>query len=268
MTAAQRWAEELAAWAIPQHILDAAPESPYGFPAGMFGADPDPADTASHRAARRALPAAGSVLDVGCGGGAGAFGVVPPAASVIGVDSAPHMLESFAAAAEERGVQHREVLGSWPEVAAEAGQADVVVAHHVTYNVPELVPFAHALDAAARYRVVIEMTDVHPWVPTNGLWLQFHDLPRPAGPTAQLCAEVLTGAGFDVHTETWQRPARRTDRAATVAFIRRRLCLPVGAEPEVDAALPADYEFIPRDVVTLWWSKDSGSRRHLAEGQP
>jgi len=251
--AAQRWAEELAAWAIPQRILDTAPESPYGFPAGMFGAVPDPAGTPSHRVAREVLPPGGSVLDVGCGGGAGAFGVVPPAGSVIGVDSAPHMLESFAQAAEERGVRHREVLGSWPEVAAEAGQAAVVVAHHVTYNVPDLVPFARALDAAARHRVVIEMTDVHPWVATNALWLRFHDLRRPTGPTAQLCAEVLTAAGFDVRTETWQRPARRTDRAATVAFIRRRLCLPVSAEPEVDAALPADYEFTPRAVVTLWW---------------
>jgi len=248
-----RWREELAAWAIPPEILAAAPESPYGFPAGMFGAPPAPVDTPSHRAAREVMPAGGSVLDVGCGGGAGAFGVVPPAGTVIGVDSAAHMLAAFAAAAEERGVEHREVLGEWPAVAAEVGTADVVVAHHVTYNVPELVPFAAALHAAARRRVVIEMTDVHPWVPTNDLWLRFHDLPRPQGPTAVLCTAVLREAGYDVRAATWQRPARRTDRAATVAFIRRRLCLPVEREPEVDEALPNDYEFIPRQVVTLWW---------------
>lgn len=253
MSAAERWREELAAWAIPQRILDAAPESPYGFPTGMFDAPSAPADTPSHRLAREAMPTGGSVLDVGCGGGAGAFGVVPPAASVIGVDSGEHMLAAFAAAAEERGVEHREVLGSWPEVAGAAGTADVVVAHHVTYNVPGLVPFAAALDAAARHRVVVEMTEVHPWVPTNALWLRFHDLTRPAGPTAALCAEVLAAAGIDVRVATWSRPARRTDRAATVAFIRRRLCLPADREAEVDAALPMDYEFIPRQVVTLWW---------------
>lgn len=253
MTAAQRWRAELEAWAIPEPILSAAPESPYGFPAGMFTAEPEPADTPSHRLAREALPVGGTVLDVGCGGGAGAMALVPPAGLVVGVDEAPHMIESFAAAAAARGVNHREVLGSWPEVAAEAGTVDVVVAHHVTYNVPDIVPFALALDAAARHRVVVEMTDVHPWVPTNDLWRHFHDLDRPAGPSAQLCAEVLAAAGLPVHGQTWQRPARRTDRVQTVAFIRRRLCLPAAAEPEVDAALPADYQFALRGVTTLWW---------------
>lgn len=255
-SAARFWADQLAAWAIPAEILDAAPESPYGFPVGMFGAPAAGIDTPSHRLARAAMPAGGTVLDVGCGGGAGAFGVVPPAAVVVGVDSAEHMLTAFAGAAQERGVEHREVLGGWPEVAQEAGPADVVVAHHVTYNVPELVPFARALDAAARRRVVIEMTDVHPWVPTNQLWRQFHDLARPSGPTAALCADVLLEAGFDVHVEQFRRPARRSpDRAATVAFLRRRLCLSADRDAEIDAALPADYEFIPRQVVTIWWDR-------------
>lgn len=251
--AAARWRTELEAWAIPEEILAAAPESPYGFPVGMFEADPEPADTPSRRHALEALPVGGTVLDVGCGGGAGAMALVPPASAVVGVDSAPHMIEAFAAAAAARGVAHRELLGSWPEVATDAGTADVVLAHHVTYNVPDLAPFALALDAATRRRVVVEMTDVHPWVPTNDLWLAFYGLDRPSGPSAALCAEVLTAAGFTVHSESWQRPARRTDRAQTVAFVRRRLCLPVDAEPDVDAALPADYQFASRSVTTLWW---------------
>jgi len=251
--AAARWRAELEAWAIPERILAAAPESPYGFPAGMFTAEPEPAVTPSHARALEALPAGGVVLDVGCGGGAGAMGLVPPAGTVVGVDSAPHMLAAFSAAAADRGVAHREILGNWPEVADDAGTADVVVAHHVTYNVPDLVPFALALDGAARRRVVVEMTEVHPWVPTNTLWRQFHDLDRPTGPSAQLCAEVLSAAGLQVRSESWRRPARRTGRVQTVAFIRRRLCLPVGAEPHVDAALPEDYQFALRDVTTLWW---------------
>ncbi len=48
MTAAERWAEALAGWAIPEPILAAAPESPWGFPSDLFArradaaAAPDP----------------------------------------------------------------------------------------------------------------------------------------------------------------------------------------------------------------------------------
>ncbi|MBA3525202.1 MAG: hypothetical protein H0T85_11785 [Geodermatophilaceae bacterium] len=148
---------------------------------------------------------------------------------------------------------HREVLGGWPDVAEAAGTADVALAHHVTYNVPDLGPFVRALDAAARHRVVIEMTAVHPNVPTRDLWQRFHGLDRPSGPDADLCLEVVRECGFDVAVQRWQRPGRRTDRAVTVAFLRKRLCLPYDAEPAVDAALPAGYEFDLRDVVTFWW---------------
>src|SRR4051794_41423710 len=64
---ARRWAEELAAWAIDPAILATAPESPYGFPPGLFGSGRGAAPTLD--AVRGGLP--GSVLDVGCGGGAG-----------------------------------------------------------------------------------------------------------------------------------------------------------------------------------------------------
>jgi hypothetical protein len=36
MTAAEQWADELAAWRIDPAILAAAPESPYGFPPALF----------------------------------------------------------------------------------------------------------------------------------------------------------------------------------------------------------------------------------------
>ena len=45
------------------------------------------------------------------------------------------MLVGFAAAFERAGVTHREVLGRWPDVAADVAAADVVVCHHVVYNV-------------------------------------------------------------------------------------------------------------------------------------
>src|SRR2546430_2930411 len=72
-SAERRWREDLAAWAIPQHILDAAPESPWHFPVELFARRADAAQsrmTASTLRALEALPMDGSVLDVGCGAGA------------------------------------------------------------------------------------------------------------------------------------------------------------------------------------------------------
>src|SRR5436305_422520 len=74
MNAAERWAQALAAWAIPPAILTAAPESPWGFPTQLFErrADTVPAEpTPSTQRALEALPEGGAVLDVGCGAGAG-----------------------------------------------------------------------------------------------------------------------------------------------------------------------------------------------------
>src|SRR2546430_4648282 len=41
--AADRWRDDLAAWAIPQPILDAAPESPWHFPVELFARRADAA---------------------------------------------------------------------------------------------------------------------------------------------------------------------------------------------------------------------------------
>jgi SAM-dependent methyltransferase len=254
VTAAERWREELAGWTIPDEILAKAPESPWGFPPELFAAPPDPVDTPSRDRALEALPAGGSVMDVGCGGGAGGLALVPPAGLVVGVDESAQMLDKFDLSATERGVEHRVVQGQWPDVAPEAGEADVVVCHHVLYNVANLPPFVHALNAAARERVIVEVTATHPMTTSAPLWRHFHNLDRPDGPSADLALEVIRGAGLDAHIERWSRPPRSVDRSVYVRMNRQRLCLPVGAEPEVDRVM-APTE-VPRDVVTIWWDRD------------
>lgn len=255
-TAAQRWATELGAWRIDDEILATAPESPYVFPPELFAPRDDaPAGTPSQQRARQALPDAGTVLDVGCGGGAAALALVPPAGRVLGVDVQPDMLALFARGAAERGVAHAEFEGRWPEVAPQVPAADVVVAHHVAYNEAELAAFAVALGGHARRRVVLELTAVHPWVPVGPLWRHFHGQDRPDGPTAQLAAEVLREAGLPVHVEEWERAEgpRDVPRAARVAFMRRRLCLPASRDPEVDALLGPDADPRVRAIATIWW---------------
>jgi SAM-dependent methyltransferase len=261
---ARRWREDLESWAIPPEILAAAPETPWGCPTGLFARAAEEATAAregrhreppspSRRRALEALPDGGSVLDVGAGGGAASLPLCPPAAAVTAVDQSPAMLAAFAELAARLGVEHREVEGLWPAVAAEVGPADVVVCHHVLYNVGDLVPFALALTDHARERVVVEITADHPQATLNPLWERFHGNVRPTRPTAADALAVLGDLGLDVGVEEFDAPPRwghSHDRAELVAFTRRRLCLPPERDPDVDAVLP---DATPRPTVTMWW---------------
>ena len=254
-TAAERWASQLADWAIPEEILAQAPESPWSFPPALFTAPADPGpDTTSRRRAREALPEGGTVLDVGCGGGAAGLALVPPAARVVGFDQAADLLAAFDARATELGVDHQAIQGRWPDDAAAAPEADVVVCHHVAYNVPGIGAFAAALSAHARRRVVMELTDRHPRAGLNYLWPHFWGIERPEGPTADDAAAALREAGIAPNVEREPRRRRPTDRAARVASVRRYLCLPAERDQEIEALLGADDNWTGGEVVTLWWA--------------
>ena len=268
-TAAERWASDLAAWAIPDEILRQAPESPWGFPVEPFrrraerSADEAGASVSARRAAE-ALPEGGSVLDVGSGAGAASLALVPRAGALTAFDPSERMLAAFGELATAAGVEHRAVQGSWPEDAGSADPADVVVCHHVVYNAPDLPGFARALGGHARRRVVIEMTAHHPRAWMNDLWMRFWSLERPAGPTSDDAERVLADLGIDVRREDWtlQRQGVGPGEEA-VASARRMLCLTPDRDPEVAEALgdrlwsDADGRwFIGRrvqPVTTLWW---------------
>lgn len=269
MNAVERWRTELPAWGIPDEILANAPESPWGFPPELMRRRAEVATrmepTASLRRALEALPEGGEVLDVGVGGGAASLPLVPRASRIVGVDGSAGMLEAFREAAAEVGVEAVGVLGGWPEIADEVPSTDVVVCAHVLYNVADLEPFAAALDAHARRRVVIEITATHPLAWMNDLWGRFHGLVRPDGPTADDAFEALRELGFDVRRDDELRPPRAAgfaDRADAISLIRRRLCLPPERDPEVADALAGRlvlhdglWSAGPGEqaVVTLWW---------------
>lgn len=250
-----RWAEQLAAWAIPEEILARAPEPPWGFPAAVFRASarPQEPDSPSRAAAREALPAGGSVLDVGCGGGAAALGLVPPAGQVTGVDASADLLALFAADAAAAGVAHSEVHGTWPGIAPAVPAADVVVCAHVVYNVGDIGPFVAALAGHARRRVVLEMTARHPLCATAPLWQRFWDIDRPQGPSADDLLDVLSDLGVTPTVVRANRPGHR-DRTdpAHVSMVRRQLCLPASRGAEVAAAL-AELPDRPVEIVAMWW---------------
>jgi SAM-dependent methyltransferase len=270
VTAADRWREQLASWALPDEIVSKAPESPWGFSTECFRrrgeAAPDP-ETPTTRRALEALPEGGTVLDVGVGGGATSLPLAGRAGSIVGVDQQLDMLEGFLANAAAAGVEARTATGAWPEVSANVEHADVVVAGHVFYNIPELEPFARALDGHARRRVVVELTERHPLDWMRDLWLRFHELERPNGPTADDAEAALRDLGFQVAREgrlirggSGGGGFRRREDAIHV--VRKRLCLQADRDPEIAEALGGRLREIDglwdvgsevRTVVTLWW---------------
>ena len=265
-----RWREQLEAWAIPEDILGAAPESPWGLSVECFRRRAEAGDretTPTTLRALEALPVEGAVLDVGVGGGATSLPLAGRAASIVGVDAHPDMLEAFVGGAEKAGVAARAVAGSWPEIASEVEPVDVVVCGHVFYNVPALAPFALALHDHARRRVVVELTEHHPLDWMRDLWLRFHGLERPDGPTADDARAVLTELGLDAHREERTVVSRHggggfASREDALHLIRRRLCLPADRDDEIAEALGGrlrragdlwDVGPEERTVVTLWW---------------
>jgi SAM-dependent methyltransferase len=265
---AQRWTDALAAWAIPQNILDGATRDPWMLPVARFAgradrAVSDPRGISFERAAEVLRGEPGSVIDVGAGAGAASLPLAPWATSLTAVDGKAEMLEAFAKRAAEAAVDHREVLGTWPGAASDVGPHDVVVVHHVVYNVADIVPFLTALDSKARRRVVLELPPHHPLSWMNPLWQQFHDLERPASPIAGDIVEILGAMDVaDLQAEYWTNVGDRVAADGSdsesleqrAELVTQRLCLPADREREVAAALADIDPGYHRDVVTISWT--------------
>ncbi len=264
-----RWRADLASWAIPEHIMAAAQESPWVLPQQVFARRADrvaaaPAG-ASYDREWAALEPPGSVLDVGSGAGAACLPLIPRSTELTAVDVEPGMLAALAARSAARGRPARCVPGNWPQAAASIAPADLVTCHNVLYNVPDLAPFVAALTVHARRLVVAEVTAEHPLVTLNPLWLQFHGLRRPVSPTADDLVEILTAMGLQPTGQRWKREGGPDYSSfdEVVDVTRRRLCLPrersaevAGAliEAGVDPAHPVDLGTGLREMVTIWWA--------------
>jgi SAM-dependent methyltransferase len=256
--AGRHWAEQLLAWAVPEDILAQAPVPPWVHDVAMFTVD-DTLDreTISARMAREVLPpTGGTVLDVGCGGGRASLALVPPAVGITGVDENERMLAAFDAAATAAGVRHATVPGRWPDVSASAPVADVVVCHHVLFNVADVEPFVVALTAHARLAVVVEIPPRHPQAAWADGWRHFWDVERPAGPTDDDLVAVLRALDIEPEVVHGPRPSlsrSATDPAQLVESARRRLCLTPERDAELAAYLAEHPPAWADTFVTLRW---------------
>jgi SAM-dependent methyltransferase len=275
-SALQHWQDQLATWAIPPEILSAVRESPWALPAQVFARRTDrylaePVG-ASYARATEALGTPGTVLDIGAGAGAASLPLADRTTALTAVDTSEEMLGELTARAARLGVPAATVAGRWPDVADEVPPADLVVCHHVFYNVPDLAEFALALHRHARRRVVVELTQSHPLSVLNPLWLRLHGLRRPTGPTAADAVAVLREAGLRPRRETWRRAVGSEYGSfdELVDATMRRLCLPAERRAEAAAALrdlgvdpahPMDLGSAGRELVTIWWEPNGSPRR-------
>lgn len=257
-SAAERWADQLLGWGLPDWIVEQAPATPWGHDTRRFAVDDTlDRDSTSARWAREVLPpTGGTVLDIGCGGGRSSLTLVPPANELIGVDRSGAMLDTFVDACAMVGVARRVVMGAWPDVAPATPHADVVVCHHVLYDVVDIVPFVFALTDHARLAVVVEIPTVHPMSAWAEAWEHFWGIDRPAGPTVTDLIAVLDELELEPeHTVSARGPLARfaSDPDQLVPSARRRLCLPAERDDELAAWLADHPPRWPDRVATIRW---------------
>jgi SAM-dependent methyltransferase len=258
---ADKWRECLMGWGIPGEILDQAPQSPWVHPPESFKPLSDlTLATPSWVRAKEALDACRSgsqILDIGCGGGRGSLGLAPPAIRIIGVDQQQTMLDMFAKEASSRSIEFSMINGQWPDVAEQTPICDVVVCHHVFFNVAELQPFVLQLASHARRRVVVEIPMYHPLSNLSPAWKHFWNIDRPQSPTAFDAVDVIRDLGIDVHIETFEMDDPKTGVTdLDVEHTRIRLCLDKSRDPEVREFL-INRDRSPRTIATIWWDTNN-----------
>ena len=269
-SAADRWRRSLEAWALPDELLEAVPDSPYGWSTELWKrrarlAREQGGDNPTAVAVRSLLPTGGSLLDVGAGTGRASLQHAVEGHPVSAVEKNPEMAIGLQGRAAELGVTVDLVEGSWPEVAGAVAVYDVVVCAHVVFDVQDVEPFVSALHRHAGRGVVVELTPDHPWSGLTPYYRALHDLKRPDGPTYHDFVSVVEHAcGVQPRVEVWTRPGQVWFESwdEILAHYGKRLVLPKHRWEELRGVLAPDTTeddgrlFVgsrDRTIVTVWW---------------
>jgi len=270
--AREAWRAHLESWALPERLLAAVAESPYGWPAHLFErmralAGEEGRDSPTVALVDDIVGEGGSILDVGAGAGRLSIPLAVRGHRVTAVERDEGMAAMLGEAARREGVEVTRIVGSWPQVSGNAHAHDVCLSSHVVYDVAALGPFLEAMHQVARRAVVIEMTPRHPWSGLSGYYRALHGIDRPSRPTVDDFAAVVEEVvGVTPERRWWIEPPglRFRDLQELLAFYRRRLLVPPERSLEAAALLEPDVRELDggwlvlgegeREVVAVWWS--------------
>ena len=269
-TASDRWRRLLEAWAIPQALLDAASDSPYGWSTELWKrrtqiAGEQGFDSTTNEVVGSLLGSAGSLLDVGAGTGRASLIHGVAGHPLTAVEKDPGLAAGFQQRAAEMGVEAVLVEGAWPDVAPSVGIHDLAMCANVVYDVQDIDPFLGTLSQHGRVGVVVELTVDHPWSGLAPYYRALHHLERPHGPTYQDFVEVVQEVcAIRPEVEIWTRPGQAWFESwdEILDHYGKRLVLPAGRRRELRTLLAPDTEVDDdrlyvgtreRTMVTLWW---------------
>ena len=264
-----RWRRLLEDWALPDELLEAVPDSPYGWSAGLWErraqlAREQGGDSPTAAAVRGLLGEAGSLLDVGAGTGRASL-LHADNHSLTAVEQNPDLAAGLRRRAADLGIKVDVIEGSWPEVAGSVTGHEVALCAHVVYDTQDIEQFLFELQRHALRGVVIELTPDHPWSGLTSYYQALHEIDRPDGPNYLDFVEVVEQV-CDVRprVEVWTRPGQVWFESweEILAHYGKRLVLPRDRREELRALLASETTeddgrlFVgsrDRTIVTISW---------------
>ncbi|MEX1207920.1 MAG: class I SAM-dependent methyltransferase [Acidimicrobiia bacterium] len=267
--AREAWRRALDSWALPERLLAGVDDSPFSWPAHLYERM-IALDSESPVVAMAAglMGDGGSVLDVGAGAGRLALPLAERGHRVTAVERDEGMAQALGDAAGRAGLDVTRIVGTWPQVAGNAGIHDLCVSGHVVFDVPAIGPFLEAMNRCARRAVIIEMTPRHPWSGLSRYYRALHGIDRPTRPTVDdfvRVVEEVVGVAPEVEWRTVPAAFRFADTQELLEFYRRRLLVPPARSLEAAAILEPDIHRLDdgwlvlgapeREVVTVRWSR-------------
>lgn len=173
-------------------------------------------------------------LDIGAGAGRFSIHLAKRVGRVVTVDPSPGMTARLREAVADAGLGNVEVLepAAWPPREPPAA-VDVTFAAHVIYFVSDIGAFLDAMEASARRRCIVVVSELGTPGPVEPLFTEVHGEPYIRLPALRELLALLSARrrSFDVRAQRTAM-AGPQDAAAALNFSRGRYLVREGSEKE------------------------------------